>query len=51
MNEDEKDDLDRAVEAALNESFASKPELAAQNIKAYYEGKKNILVRKGRLVK
>ena len=29
MNEDEKDDLDRAVEAALNESFASKPELAA----------------------
>ena len=29
MHEDEKDDLDRAVEAALNESFASKPELAA----------------------
>jgi len=51
MNEDEKADLDCAAEEALRESFAAKPKVAEANIKAYYEGKKNVTVKTGRLVK
>ena len=47
IDEDEKADIDCVCEEAIRESFAAKPAVAELNVKAYYEGKKRICVRKG----
>ena len=51
MDEAEKADLDLAVEEALRENFAAKPQVAEMNIKAFYEGKKGVTIKQGKLVR